>query len=283
MSFSSDIKEELNKISNLANKNEVRYELIGYLMSKNISIIKNSTIRFTTENEYNINRFSRLLSNSGINEYNVKMNGKNYVIEVESKFFNKLHLENDELLNLPLDSQKAVIRGNFLGAGSMNNPENNYHLEMEFFNEECRNLSLNILSNSNITAKTLGYKCLYIKDGEEISKFLAFIGANSSVLKFEQIRVNHEMSNKINRIVNCEGANLNKTMNAAIDQIEAINKLKRNNKFELLNENLKEVAELRIKHPDMNLIELGKKLKIPIGKSGVNYRLKKIIQISEQI
>ncbi len=121
---------------------------------------------------------------------------------------------------------------------------------------------------------------IYIKEGEEISKILAVIGANKAVLKFEDIRVKREMRGKVNRLVNCETANLNKTINASIEQIAAIKKLKKEGKFNKLNDNLKEIANLRIENPDMSLIELGKLLKEPVGKSGVNYRLKKIIEIA---
>ena len=117
---------------------------------------------------------------------------------------------------------------------------------------------------------------------QSISKILALIGANKSVLKFEEIRVQREMNNKINRIVNCETANLNKTINASIEQIEAIKKIKKNKKFDKLSENLKEVAELRLKNPNANLTELGQMLKNPVGKSGVNYRLKKIMEIADE-
>lgn len=89
------------------------------------------------------------------------------------------------------------------------------------------------------------------------------------------------MNNKVNRLVNCKTANLNKVLNASIEQIDAINKLKKNGKFEKLDESLKEIANLRIDYPDLSLIELGQKLKSPLGKSGVNYRMKKIIQISK--
>ena len=106
------------------------------------------------------------------------------------------------------------------------------------------------------------------------------MGANSSVLKFEEIRVQREMNNKINRIVNCETANLNKTINASIEQIEAIKKLKQNKNFEKMDDSLKEMAEIRLENPNASLIELGKMLKKPIGKSGVNYRLKKIMEIA---
>ena len=90
------------------------------------------------------------------------------------------------------------------------------------------------------------------------------------------------MNNKINRIVNCETANLNKTINASIEQIEAIKKLKTNKKFEKLDDSLKEIAELRLQNPNASLIELGKLLKQPVGKSGVNYRLKKIMEIANE-
>ena len=91
------------------------------------------------------------------------------------------------------------------------------------------------------------------------------------------------MSNKINRIVNCESANLNKTINASIEQIEAIKKIKQNHKFSKMNESLQEIANLRLENPNATLTELGQMLKEPVGKSGVNYRLKKIIEIAGEI
>ena len=121
---------------------------------------------------------------------------------------------------------------------------------------------------------------IYIKEGEEISKFLALIGANKAVMKFEDVRVQKEMKGKVNRLVNCETANLNKTINASIEQISAIRKLQDTGKFNKLNDNLKEIANLRLENPDMPLVDLGKLLKNPVGKSGVNYRLKKIMEIA---
>ena len=91
------------------------------------------------------------------------------------------------------------------------------------------------------------------------------------------------MRGKVNRIVNCKTANLNKTINASVEQIEAIKKLQKSGEFNKLDENLKEIAILRLEYPDISLIELGKKLRNPVGKSGVNYRLKKIIEISKDI
>ena len=172
-----------------------------------------------------------------------------------------------------------------MGAGSINNPEKKYHLEMGIKNKEkaekIKEYIMKYDIKCNIIEKNTQY-VIYLKDGEEISKFLALLGANKSVIKFEQIRVQREMNNKINRIVNCETANLNKTINASIEQIEAIKRLKSSNKFETLDETLKEIAEIRLKNPNASLIELGKMLKKPIGKSGVNYRLKKILEMANE-
>ena len=100
-------------------------------------------------------------------------------------------------------------------------------------------------------------------------------------MKFEEIRITKEMRGKVNRIVNCETANLNKTINASIEQISAIEIIKKSGNFNKLDEGLKEIAILRLENPNMSLVELGKKMKNPIGKSGVNYRLKKIMEIAE--
>ena len=179
---------------------------------------------------------------------------------------------------------KAIIKGLFLGSGSINNPENKYHLEIVLNQEKNLEDSIKILEKLRIRSKKMTTKnkySIYIKEGEEISKFLALIGANKAVMRFEEIRVKKEMKGKVNRLVNCETANLNKTLNASIEQIAAIKKLQKTGEFNKLNANLKEIAKLRLEKPDMSLTDLGKILKEPIGKSGVNYRLKKIIELAK--
>lgn len=286
MSFSSDIKQELNKNSNLANKNIVKQELVGYLISGNINIVNNKEIKFSTESDYNINRFSKLLTNLDIN-HSIDMVGKNFVITLKTKEIDFIEYDKEtvKIKEVPenQEEKKAIIRGTFMGAGSINNPEREYHLEMEVTNEQNMNAVLNLLLEFGIKAKYMETKnkyYIYLKEGEEISKFLALIGAAKAVMKFEDIRIQKEMRGKVNRLVNCETANLNKTINASIEQIAAIRKLQENGEFKKLDDNLKEIALLRLENPDMSLIELGKKLKVPIGKSGVNYRLKKIMEIA---
>ena len=286
VSFSSDVKEELSKLSNLANKACVKAEMYGYLCTTNVSK-ERGCIKFSTESEYNINRFSKLLNNLNIAKYNIDISGKNFNIAISREDSNKiteLYKEysvsnvNDEEVE-----QKAYIRGTFLGSGSINNPNNKYHIEVILKTRKIAENMIAILSNYHINFKILKSqnKCsVYSKDGEEISKFLAFIGASSSVLKFEEIRVYRDMRNNVNRIVNCETANLAKTVDAAVKQINAINKLKQNGKFNDLPDNLKELANLRVENPEASLAELGKMLKEPIGKSGVNYRLKTLINMA---
>ena len=298
MSFSSDIKRELNKTNNLSNKELVKYELLGYLISSNTTIKNKKNLRFSTESDYNINRFSRLLSNINI-EHDIAVNNKSFYITIKSKELEKIdfieiekveesiyisQLTKEQLLE-KAENGKALIRGAFLGAGSINNPENLYHLEISFINQENMEFTKNIIENFSIKMKELVSKnkySLYLKDGEEISNFLALIGANKAVMKFEDIRIQKEMRGKVNRIVNCETANLNKTINAAIEQISAIKKLQKTGEFNKLDENLKEIAKLRLENPDISLTEMGKMLKNPIGKSGVNYRLKKIMEIADE-
>lgn len=290
MSFSSELKEELSKISNLAKKEEVRYELLGYLISRNASVIKNS-IRYATESEYNINRFSKLLKNLDI-DHNIEFDGKSFIIMFKIKnciqeiqiIDEKIVVQN--LKEIKENEKKSIIRGAFLGAGSINNPENTYHLEINLSNKNNLEYLFEILKDMNINGKKLEQDnkySIYLKDGQEIFSIIALVGANRAALKFEDIRVQKEMRGKVNRIVNCQTANLNKTINASVEQIDAIRKLQQSNKFNKLDENLKEIALLRLEYPDMPLVELGKKLKAPVGKSGVNYRLKKIIQIANEI
>ena len=287
MSFSTEVKEELSKKNNLSNKNLVKAELYGYLSTNNVS--KDSgELKFATENEYNINRFSKLLNNLNIMGYDINIVGNNFNIIISKKEVDKIKelYQNFELPEAESE-QKAFVRGCFLGSGSINNPQNKYHIEIILKDLNIANDVIIILKEYNIIFKVLEQNnhnkkkvSIYSKDGEEISKFLAFIEASSCVLKFEEIRVYRDMRNNVNRVVNCETANLAKTVDAAVKQINAIKKLQEIGKFNELPDNLKELAKLRVENPEASLTELGQMLKEPIGKSGVNYRLKSIIKFA---
>ena len=290
MSFSKNVKEELSKISNLANKDVVKSELIGYLITNNINV-KNNKIKYSTESEYNINRFAKLLNNVNVSKYEIDIQGKVFSINVNEKIeLEEIdYIDNNVVINDKFTQfcnneilEKALVRGTFLGSGSINNPEKIYHLEIILNGEKSVENVYTILKKYDIKMKKLN-NTLYLKEGEEISKFLAFIGANSAVLKFEEIRVIRDMRNNVNRLVNCETANLNKTINAALKQIEDIKFIKKMKRFNDLPENVREVADLRLEYPEISLVELGKLLSNPVGKSGVNYRLKVISNFAEEL
>lgn len=259
--------------------------LYGYLITSNIEESKNY-IEYSTENEYNINRLNKLLNNMNI-DYEIRFQGNVYIIKFRKE--KATELKNEKILNLKKDDvneklKKAFVRGAFLGSGSINNPNKTYHLEIVLKNKEYGMFLNNVASSMGISLKELQRKntySLYIKEGEEISRFLALIGASTSVLKFEEIRVIRDIRNNINRKVNCETANLNKTVSAAVRQIEDIKLIQK--KGIKLPENLAEIANLRLENPDSSLIELGNMLKNPIGKSGVNHRLKKLQEIAEEL
>lgn len=276
MSFSANVKEELSKINIFSNEEVVKAEIYGYLLTLDS---REKKIKFLTENEYNINRLNKLLNRLKI-KYDIEMRGNNYLI-----IFKRDDLNIDNLDFKNSDVARGVVRGAFLGSGSISEPDNRYHLEVRIESKEAREKLIEIISRFDVEVKTLDRKysySIYIKDGEEISKFLALVGANASVLKFEDIRVIKETKNNVNRRVNCETANLNKTVSAAVAQIQAIEKIKKSKRWNRLSPSLQEVAELRLENPDATLEELGKMLSEPIGKSGVNHRLKRIIEISEE-
>ena len=196
----------------------------------------------------------------------------------------------EEYMTLKLDAEEevrnAIVKGAFLGAGSVNDPNKQYHLEITFGELNNAEYILNLCKQFGVFLKIMEVKeriVLYIKEAEEISKFLALIGSNKGVLAFEDVRITKEVKNNVNRLVNCETANLNRIINASVDQINDIKLLKNLNKFEELPDYLKQVAYLRLENPDASLKALGEMLEKPLGKSGVNHRLQKIHEIAEEL
>lgn len=282
MSFSSDIKEELSKIKNLKDKANLEAEFLGYILTGNTSNSNNS-LEFITENEFNIEKFYKILFNLEI-EYEPSIRGKVFVANINK------NEKVEQLMRLKLDSdeeiKKAIVRGAFMGAGSVTDPQKQYHLEIIFEEKNNAEYILNICKEFGVFLKILENKKkfqLYIKDGEEISKFLALIGANKAVMIFEDVRIKKEIKNNVNRLVNCETANLNKIVNAAVDQVNDIKLIQKSKKFDELPEYLKEIALLRLENQDASLKSLGEMLEKPIGKSGVSHRLQKIHEIAEEL
>jgi len=182
--------------------------------------------------------------------------------------------------------RKAYLRGTFLGGGSISDPEKTYHLELVTNNEDYAEDIKELLNHYELGAKVVvrkGNYVVYIKEGEHIVNFLNIIGAHNALMKLENVRIVKEMRNNVNRIVNCETANLDKTLNAALRQLKNIEYIKNTIGLDKLPAGLAEIAELRLEYKEASLKELGEMMNPVVGKSGVNHRLRKLDQIAENL
>ncbi|MED3549732.1 DNA-binding protein WhiA [Cytobacillus praedii] len=184
--------------------------------------------------------------------------------------------------------KRSYLRGAFLAGGSVNNPEtSSYHLEISSLYKEHNDSLCELMNTFNLNSKTLERKkgfITYLKEAEKITEFLSVIGAHNALLRFEDIRIVRDMRNSVNRLVNCETANLNKTIGAAIRQVENIRFIDETVGLHILPDKLREIAELRVAYQDVTLKELGEMVSGGnISKSGINHRLRKIDEIADKL
>ncbi len=180
--------------------------------------------------------------------------------------------------------RRSFIRGAFLAAGSLSNPNKAYHFEIVVSQEKNGELLCEVMRSFDIDAKMIARKyhyVVYVKEGSQIVDLLNVMEAHVALMEFENVRILKDMRNTINRKVNCEAANINKTVKAATRQVEDILYIKEKVGLATLAEGLEEIALLRIEYPEASLKELGEMLSPPVGKSGVNHRLKKLCEIAE--
>lgn len=180
---------------------------------------------------------------------------------------------------------KEFIKGVFLSGGYVIDPNSEYHLEINIFNRLNSKMLVEILNKLKIKSKYIKRNnryIVYIKEADTISQFLSYIGSYKAVLNFEEVRVEKEVRNNINRSINCETANLNKIIASAQKQIESINFLKQINKYDTLPDSLHEVAEVRMRNKQASLEELVKYMGNSITKSGINHRLSKIVKLAQE-
>ena len=179
--------------------------------------------------------------------------------------------------------RRAFLRGAFLASGYIRDPNVDYHAELlasgELRAEEMKRLLEGFGIPARITHRK-GSPVVYMKEAEAISDFLSVIGASKSRLEWENVRILRSIQGDVNRRVNCETANLKKTADAGMNQYEAILKIERETGVRNLPDQLREIAELRLEHPDISLVELGKLTHPPLGKSGVNHRMRKLMEIA---
>ncbi len=182
--------------------------------------------------------------------------------------------------------RRAYLRGAFLGSGSMTDPQRSYHLELVTQSEEYASALTDLVSGYGIFLR-MSYRkencVVYLKESEQISDFLALIGAHDAVMELENVRVSKDMRNQVNRLVNCETANMNKAIEAAMRQVQAILFLQENLGLEKLSPSLQQVAELRLAAPEASLKELGQMCDPPVGKSGINHRMRRLEEIADDL
>lgn len=263
ISFSSENREVIARVTDLARA------LYGAELS--ISSRKNAQLRqaplYSTVLSGEV--VDRFLSQSALNEFGAYTQPK-------ERIFGRLQSQ---------ENGCAFLRGAFLGGGSIVDPSKSYHLEIVTPHVQDVWLLHRILEKNGIRASEMerkGVCVVYIKDSEAIADFLVAIGATGAMLRLEDVKAMKDLRNDINRRVNAETANMDKSISASFRQIEAIQVICRTIGIEQLPENLAELCYIRLKNPDSNLRELGAMLSPPIGKSGVNHRMQRILKIAEE-
>lgn len=304
MSFSTDVKNEIARLEGERGCCQ-KAELFGLLrMSGSVSLRgRNMGIHFTTENAALARRVLQLMkANFSVQtevvitrSRRLKKNNRYQVRVLPSEEVRKA-LSDLQLLAPPEEGRvqllrkvccrKAFLRGVFLAGGSVSKPISDYHLELVCENEELAELIQKIMHGFSLPVKTTERKqdyIVYLKEGNAITSFLSIIGAVNSLLEFENIRVVKDMRNNVNRLVNCETANLNKIVHASVRQVACIKYIAAKRGLQSLPALLEEAARLRLNHADASVAELAALCESNIGKSGFNHRLQKLEKIAKEL
>lgn len=311
MSFSSETKNELARVKDI-DVNDKLSELSAIVrMAGTIQFagLRKINVKITTELNSIARRVFKLLKKEfniettiSVNKNQMLKRNNSYVLMVKSengaeRLLKKLGILEDKEGFFPTNSipkevfdnevlKRAYLRGAFLGGGSISDPEKNYHMEFVTNNEDFAKSLKDLINKLGFNCKVVSRKnnfVVYLKESEQISDLLSIIGAHNALLSLQNTKIVKAMRNNVNRIVNCETANLSKTVNASVRQIENIKLIQDTIGISSLPENLQEIARIRLECEDMTLKELGEMLEPPIGKSGVNHRLRKIEEIANDL
>ena len=305
MSFSGMVKEELSR--QVGKGLHCQIAETAALLCACGKITPEGLLRFQTENEAVLRKYFTLLEKTfnikkeiSVRENSYLKKGSVYFIELsdpgqiqavlqrtklarERENGETLHLCNTLVIQQSC-CKRAFVRGAFLASGSISDPRKGYHFEIVCQDEKKAKQLQEIIRSFQIDAKIVLRKksyVVYVKEGAQIVDMLAVMEANVALMDLENIRILKEMRNTVNRKVNCETANINKTVNAAVKQMEDIKLIQQTIGFESLNEGLSQIAQLRLQYPEATLKELGLMLVPQVGKSGVNHRLRKLSEIAD--
>ena len=269
MTWTQQVKEELIHLFTKSEKRQ-KAELTA------IMILNPQCIRYDDE--------------SGLYLYEESIAVDKNIFTVKHKTYNikgGIDLEHDpDTLYKDMESKRAFLRGAFLASGSFTDPEKSYQFELiADYKWQAEKLQ-KLMAFFNITSKTQERRekyVVYLKDAEAISDMLNVIGAHKTLMAFENIRIMKEMRGVVNRQVNCETANINKTVAASMKQLEDIKLIEATIGVENLDENLRKICQARLEHPDAGLSELGNLMVPSLGKSGVNHRFRKLSEMADKI
>ena len=307
MSFASDVKKELTMLE--VHPEHAKAELAA-LISMNGTLEQSDDhifVTIQTENAAIARRIFSLIKDLFAIKADIsvrrrmKLNKNNvYFIRLNKeakRILSSLGILEPMLYEIPLPDEikkndqkvRSFLRGAFLARGSVNSPEtNSYHLEIHSTNEAMNQDTFDMMEELELNPKTHQRKnggyMTYLKEAEKIADFLGIVGANNGLFMFEDVRIVRDMRNSVNRLVNCEQANLNKTVDAATKQLEAILLLDREVGLTSLPERIQEIASLRLDHPEASLKELGEL--VPgkgLSKSAVNHRMRKLTQMANDL
>ena len=312
MSFSSEVKEELSRHLPSARHCQIAETAAILSVCGQVSISEDDRFRIVVHTEnisvarkyftllkktFKIEAVTRIRKNAYLKKstvYLVEVNSHEDAVRIlqATKFMTvdlKIAEDLSTMNRLIIQKEcckRAFLRGTFLAAGSISDPEKSYHLEIVCTTEERALQVQNILRELELDARIVNRKknqVVYLKEGSQIVELLGLMGASISLMNLENIRILKEISNNVNRKVNCETANIGKTVSAAVKQVEDIRYIETHMGFSQLSEGLEEIAVLRLQYQDATLKELGEMLNPPVGKSGVNHRLRKLSRIADEL
>lgn len=276
MSFSSDVKEELAKQYSKSSHCQVA-ELAAMIMQEGRISMNPYGLSFESENPMLMEKYAKLMKSAfGIED----------VTSIESMECKKIVEAIQGLFLEKTCCKRAFIRGAFMASGSMSDPNKAYHFEIVCRTSEQAGRVQELMTEFETDPKIIERKnhyVVYLKEGSQIVDMLNVMEAYVSLMNLENVRILKEMRNSVNRKVNCETANISKTVNAAVKQIADIELIRDTQGLDDLPLPLREVAQIRLKHPEAPLKDLGKYMDPPVGKSGINHRLRKLSAIAETI
>ena len=289
MSFSGKIRDELSKHETAARHcNLAELSALIQMSGEIRPAYKGCAVKFHTENLGVARKCFTLLKKT----FNIKAD---IVIRrniAKGSCSYDIYAAGNELLAIQnvlvqaVCCKRAYIRGAFLAAGSMSDPKKSYHFEIVCNSLDRAEYLQDLMRGFQLDGKVVKRKknyVVYLKEGSQIVDVLNVMEAHVALMELENVRIEKEMRNSVNRKVNCETANINKTVSAAVRQTEDIRYIQDTVGFDKLPEGLKDVALTRLTYPEATLKELGELLESPIGKSGVNHRLRKLSEIAEKL